>query len=71
MIGEPMFRSAADWKNVWASYEGHSLDKIEKALTALSEQLGIEPKLEEGTFHYSQHVAQFLDKVLEESKKND
>ncbi|MBC7533779.1 MAG: hypothetical protein H7318_19605 [Oligoflexus sp.] len=66
-----MFRSAADWQGVWASYEGHSLEKIEKALIALSEQLGIEPEVEDGKSVYSQHVAQFLDKVLEESKKND
>jgi len=66
-----MFRSAAAWQEVWESYEGHSLDKIEKALDALSEQLGIDPKEEDGKRVYSQHVAQFLDKVLEESKKND
>lgn len=66
-----MFKSASEWKDVWPSYEAHSLDKIEKALTALSQQLGIDPKEEAGKLLYSQHVAQFLDKVLEESKKND
>ncbi len=66
-----MFKTAVEWQKVWASYEGHSVEKIEKALAALSEQLGIDPKQEEGQVLYSQHVAQFLDKVLEDSKKND
>jgi len=100
-----MFKSAADWQKVWPSFEVHSLDHIERALAALSKQLGIETQYQEKVspsyeaqetgngpdadekpvrtkvsnsdketgeaILYSQHVAQFLDRLLEEAKKND
>ncbi|RYZ59385.1 MAG: hypothetical protein EOP07_04195 [Proteobacteria bacterium] len=66
-----MYKSAAEWKEVWPSFESHSIEHIERALIALSAQLGIESLEEHGRTVFSQHVAQFLDRVLEEAKKND
>jgi hypothetical protein len=66
-----MYKTAADWKEVWPSFETHTFEHIERALVALSAQLGIESKEEDGRTVFSQHVAQFLDRILEEAKKND
>ncbi|MBC7658248.1 MAG: hypothetical protein H7249_00915 [Chitinophagaceae bacterium] len=66
-----MHKSAAEWQKVWPSFETQSIGNLERALTVLSGQLGIDTKVVDGETWFSQYVAQFLDKVLEEAKKND